>query len=128
MTIEFISSSRISYAAAKSNLVKDLIRSSSFSSARQRAYIDELLRLEEFILEGVHGFASGMHYNHLKYRHPQEWSRIYEELKPDQFREICKREELEEAERKHEEEVRKADEKRWEERARQEWISLGGKP
>jgi|SRR5208337_5394014 len=102
----------ISYSTAKSNFVKDLIRASSFSDVEQRAYIDELLRLERFILKGVHGYAAGMLYDQLKHRYPQEWSKIYEELKPDEFRETRRKEEREKEERKHKEAVRKEDEKK----------------
>ncbi len=127
MTIEFISPP-VSYGTAKSNFVKDLIRASSFSDDEQRAYIDELLTLERFILDGVSGYASGMHFLQLKDRYGLEWLRIYEELKPDELKEMRRKEEQEKEERKHEEAVRKEEERRWEECSRQEWISLGGKP
>ena len=76
--VEFISP-KIDYRQVRSKFVREKIRGSSFSDHKRRAYIDDLVRIERYILTDASGwgFAGAMHYSQLKEKHPKEWSIIY---------------------------------------------------
>ena len=118
---------KINPSRAKSRVIKDLIRGSSFYDSEIRTKIDELLRLEDCIVSGIHGWAHSVLYNYLKSKYPQEWARIYEELKPETFSKIRAKQALWDAEWKQREESEKTEELEREKRAREEWVELGGK-
>ncbi len=94
----------------KSEFIKNLIKERGLKGKGGRGYIHDLLRLEEYILNGPRGFASGMHYHILKGKYRREWEAIYRELKPKEFEEIMQREREEERKRKQEKERRRREE------------------
>ncbi len=98
------------YKNVKSEFIKNLIKERGLKGKGGRGYIHDLLRLEEYILNGPRGFASGMHYHILKGKYRREWEAIYRELKPKEFEEIMQREREEERKRKQEKERRRREE------------------
>jgi hypothetical protein len=50
----------MTYAGAKSELVKNLIRGVSWKDKTRREYVDDLIRLERYILTGPTGFADAL--------------------------------------------------------------------
>lgn len=111
------------YSKIKSNYIKTRIKGRRFS---QREYIDDLTKLEHFILDGVRGFASGMYYSDLKYKYEKEWKAIHEELKPGEFETLRKWEEKERIKDEKRDRKREEAQKRELERSRDDWLGLGG--
>ena len=128
MTDVIISPSGISPGKAKSKVVKDLIKGSSFSDSSVRTRVDELLRIERYILDGVHSYASALLYHHLKGKYPAEWTNIYEELEPSEFQILRREEEKRLKEQERWRETQRKAEKEREERARRDWQAMGGRP
>ncbi len=87
----------------KSKFVKKLI-SQNVEDEERREYINDLINLEWFILNGVHGYASARYYHHLKRKYRKEWEAIYSELNPEKFKEIIAEEQRIEEERRRERE------------------------
>ncbi|RLI76676.1 hypothetical protein DRP05_12480 [Archaeoglobales archaeon] len=114
------------YREVKSEFIKSLIRNTSWRDEERRKYIDELILLERYILEGVKGYASALHYGSLKQRYREEWEKIYSELKPEEFEELMKREEEERKRKKLEDDLRRAEEIKEMERRKREWLEMGG--
>ena len=112
---------------ARSKVIKDLIMGSNFYNPEIRTKVDELLRLEDCIAGGIHGWAHSILYNYLKSKYPQEWAEIYEELKPEPFSKVRAEQEQWEAERRLREEAERAKEFERERRAREQWLKLGGR-
>ena len=110
------------YKEVRSEFIKNLIKERGLKSK----YIDDLIRLEKYILNGPRGFASAMHYHSLKGKYREEWEAIYRELKPDEFERIMQREREEEMRRKQEEERRRKEEQKEMERLKREWLEMGG--
>lgn len=75
----------------KSQFIKKLIEGTSWKNEARRRYIDDLITLEKFILEGPKGFASGILYGALQEKYKREWEIIYKELKPEQFKRLKKK-------------------------------------
>ena len=114
------------YKEVKSEFIRNLIRQTSFRNLREREYIDELIALERFIVDGAESYASALRYHYLKRRYRKEWEAIYKELKPEEFRRIIEREKKEEEEsrrRAEEEKRRKLEE---ELKKKDEWLAIGG--
>lgn len=112
----------------KSTFLRGLIRNASFSNARHRKYVYDLLRLEEYIADGYHGWASAVHYGCLKNQYRYEWEKIYAELKPDQWKELVRKGEQTYVmwlDMKKTIEVNAREE---EEEARRQWLAAGGRP
>jgi len=114
------------YKEAKSQFIKKLIKGTSWRNKARIRYIDDLITLEKFILEGPKGFASGMLYGALQEKYKREWEIIYKELKPEQFKRLMEEERLKEEEfQKKMEQLRKELKER-EERLKREWHEMGG--
>jgi len=111
------------YSKIRSNYIKTRIKGRGFS---QREYIDDLAKLERFILNGVRGFANGMFYHNLKYKYEKEWKAIHEELKPGEFEKIRKWVEKEQVKADKKEREWRAEQKRELEKARTDWLCLDG--
>ena len=89
---------KINPSRAKSKVIKDLIQGSSFYDSEVRTKLDELLRLEDCIVGGIHGWAHSVLYNYLRSKYPREWASIYEELGPEAFSKIRAEQEQRDAE------------------------------
>lgn len=70
------------YSAVKTKYVEQKISETTWEDS---GYIDDLIRLEHFILEGPHSFSEGMFYGKLRSDYPKEWEAIYRELDPKQL-------------------------------------------
>lgn len=127
--VEFISP-EVPYRRVKSDFVKKMIRGSSFADRRRRAYIDDLVRIEDSIQTPASGwgYAGAMHYHQLREKYPKEWSIIYRELKPREFGEMLEHEREEAARRDVEEKREKELKQKQEAQAKSEWLALGGTP
>jgi flagellar biosynthesis GTPase FlhF len=114
------------YKEVKSEFIKNLIRQTSYRDVRGRKYIDELITLERFIVDGVHSWGSALHYRNLKEKYRREWEAIYKELKPEEFKQIIERKEREAEERRREIEEMRRQELEEEMRKKKEWLEMGG--
>lgn len=112
----------------KSQFIKNIIKGQSFDNIELRQYVDDLLRLERSITEGIGGWSEAILVHNLKDRYRKEYEEILKELSPEKY----------EGYTKHEEEIINRQEKRrkgLEERERKKleeekkmWISVGGEP
>lgn len=121
-------SSGVKIGQTKSTFLRGLIRNASFSNTRHRKYVYDLLRLEEYIADGYHGWASAVHYGCLKNRYRCEWEKIYAELKPDERRERGKKGEQTYAMWLDMNKTIDANAREEEEEARRRWLAAGGRP
>lgn len=93
-----------------------------------RSYVDELLTIEKYILDGPGSMNAARGFAHLRSRHPAEFDAIEAELRPDDFR--ARRRELARIalEKTRQEEQARRDRLRREEEDLALWVSLGGLP
>jgi hypothetical protein len=119
----FISLPPKPYSAVKPTCIRQQIAGKSFSN---REYIDDLVRLEDYILERVHSYASALRYRRLRNSHPDEWEKIYSELDPKGFKRVLRLEREQKAKWESLQEVRKREISLAEARAKQDWAALGG--
>jgi len=117
----------MSYREVKSQFIKKLIEGTSWENEARKEYIDSLIKLEGFILHGAGSMAGAMRRGELQKQYPREWETIYNELKPEEFKDLKERErrENEESERRMDEITRESE--RREKRLKQEWLEMGGR-
>lgn len=113
------------YSQIRSSYVRNRIKRSSWT--KDRNYIDQLMKLECYILNGPGCFAGALHYHHLKEKYRSEWEELYQELKPEEFKRLMDREKARKQEwnRKLEETIRRK--KIMDRCLRKDWIAMGGK-
>ena len=111
------------YTKVQSTYIRRLIRQTSWYAEKVRKYIDEVIKLEHYILHGIRGYISGIHYSILKESYRKEWEIICNELRPEEFKNEMRK--GKERERYLEEGTRKWLER--EEEMRKDWIEAGGK-
>jgi len=102
------------------------IKGTSWENEARRRYIDDLITLEKFILEGHKGFASGMLYSALQKKYKREWKIIFKELKPEQFKRLKEEERLRKEEFQKKMEGLRKEQKEREEHLKREWLEMGG--
>ena len=113
------------YKNIKSEFIKNKIKETPWEA---REYIDDLIKIEDFILRGgPHSMAGGYLYHHIKNKYHQEWEIIYKELNPKEYAELIKREKEEKERARKEDEKRMQEEEKELERKRKEWIEMGGR-
>lgn len=122
------SSCRPRVGRTKSTFLRGLIRNTSFSNAKNRGYIYDLLRLEEYITDGYHGWASAVHYRYLKDQYRYEWEKLYAELRSDQWKELVGKGEQTYVMRLDMDKTIKANAREEVEQARRRWLAAGGRP
>ncbi len=112
------------YTDARSTLVKNLIKETEF---KDREKVDQLLELEHFILYGPGGFWSKRYFEDLKEKYSNEYTEMYKELRPEEYRRKLG-EENEERERvEKEKEFWRRKEEQLEREEREDWEDAGGK-
>ena len=113
------------YNQIRSSFIRNHIRGSSWTE--ERNYIDQLVKLEYYILNGPGGFPGSLHYHHLKEKFRSEWAEIYQELKPREFKSVMNREKARKQEwnRRLKETIRQKKIK--DRHLRKEWFAMGGK-
>ena len=113
------------YENIKSEFIRNKIKETSWEA---REYIDDLIKIEDFILRGgPHNWSGAMYYHQLKTNYRREWEIIYEELNPKKYAELIKHEEEEKERERGEDEKRMQEEEKELERKRKEWMEMGGK-
>lgn len=114
------------YAAAKSELVRNLIRGASWKDRVRREHVDDLIEIERYVLTGPTGFADALRAGMLKAKYTRESMIIFEELKPEEYKRFI--EEDEQRRRKIREETERLARERQieEERLKKEWLEMGG--
>lgn len=114
------------YREVESQFVKELIKGTSWKNEPRRQYIDNLIKLEKFILEGPKDFGSGMYYGALKQKYRSEWETLYKELKPEQYKRLKKKERLEKETSQKELQKLRKELRVQEEHLKREWLKIGG--
>lgn len=112
---------KMEYTNIKSKYVKEKIKITNW---KNRDYIDNLLRLEGWIIKAPGDFGSNMYFRLLKSQYEEEYMNILKELNPKQFKVFLadlKSKEKEHQKMKSQFEKELSDEKK-------EWIKAGGKP
>jgi hypothetical protein len=115
------------YRKVKSEFIKRLIEETSWENESQRKYINNLVRLENYILKGTKGKAGAMRYERLKAKHHWEWKRIFQELNPEEFERVKNKQRLEDEKLAQYVEVTMKESVNREKRLKQEWLMMGGK-
>lgn len=116
----------MSYAAAKSELVKNLIRGASWKDRVRREYVDDLIRIERYVLTGPTGFADALYAGMLKAKYSRESMIIFRELKPNEYERFMKEAERRRKKSKEEDERVAKERKIEEEHLKREWLEMGG--
>ena len=115
----------MAYKNIKSEYIRQKLRKTKWKDSE---YIDDLIRLEDCIVNGVQGFAHAMAYSGLKDKYREEWEAIYMELEPERGRIIIERQRKQEEKwKKEEEEYEKKRKKKLEEMLK-DWEEMGGQP
>lgn len=96
-------------------------------SLRNKEYIENLARLEHFILDGVRGMSGSMASHYLKNMYENEYEQILKELKPEEYQKYLKEKEEEKKELIELEREAEMERKEEERRLKKEWIAFGGK-
>lgn len=112
------------YIRTRSIFVRNRIRGSSWTDDRE--YIDRLVKLECYILNGPRCFADALQYRHLKEKYRTEWEKIYQELKPEEFKKLMEREKARNQEWNQKLEEMITRKKITDRCLRKEWIAMGG--
>ena len=116
----------MSYAAAKSTLVKNLIRGANWNDKVRRKYVDDLIRIERYVLTGPTGFADALYAGVLKAKYSRESMIIFRELKPKDYERIMKEAERERKKSREEAERLTKELKIEEDHLKKEWLEMGG--
>ena len=110
------------YTQVQSTYIRRLIRQTSWYAEKVRKHIDEVIKLEHYILHGIRGYISGIHYSILKESYRKEWEIICNELRPEELKnEMRKEKEQEKYVQERKRKALKAEE------MRKDWIEAGGK-
>jgi len=109
------------YSHVKSRFIRNVIKGKHWNLKDQRKYIDDLIAIEDFILNGNHTTYDSLVYSLLKERYAEEFKAIAHELKPEIYTHFVERErselrKLERAEDRVQEELK----------LKQDWINAGG--
>jgi len=113
------------YNIIKSKFVREKIKNASYKKSSD--YIEDLMKIEHYVLGGSFGMCTGYLINSLQKQYPKEWKAIWDELKPGKLQEIKRKEILERQKEKEEEAEDRKQEKIDEEKNKANWIKLGGK-
>lgn len=70
------------YTEVKSTLIKSKIQGANWSEKEE---IDQLIKLEKYILNPPHGWAANLHLHHLKSTFSSEYLELLKELSPDKY-------------------------------------------
>lgn len=103
----------------KSEYVQERLEGCSWEN---REYIEDLLRIERYALEGASGMADGLKSQQIKSEYPRAWEEIHLELNPDKLEERRQRRE----ERRQRREQFRERKRRKLEAAKEYWVELGG--
>lgn len=71
------------YTEVESAFIRGHIIDGNFDDPECRHYVNELVQIESFVQNGVHGFGSGMKRSQLANAYPEEYDIIHEELDPE---------------------------------------------
>lgn len=109
-----------------SGFIRSKVVGRKYGNAAYRSYVQELLRIEYFIRDGVHSMTESYSFHHLKRKYREEYEAIYEEINPEGFKRSLKQEKsfMEEAEKIVEEQAKFQSLE--ESREKVLWLALGG--
>jgi len=111
----------MAYTIIKSRYVKEKIKKTKWEN---RDYIDVLLLLEGWIINGARGFAGNLYFHQLKSKYEKEYIAILKELNPERLKEFLAELKLKEKECG----IAKARRKKELAKEKKDWIKAGGKP
>jgi len=112
----------------KTKYVRDKVKGKSFRNRDDREYIELLITLEHFIIEGPKHMAEGMAWGNYQRQYKEECEAIKDELYPGWRRKEAQHKRRErEKQRKEDEEVEKIIKKQ-DASFKKSWIEAGGKP
>ncbi|NOY78705.1 MAG: hypothetical protein GXO76_12650 [Calditrichaeota bacterium] len=109
------------YSHVKSQFIRNVITGKHWNLKDQRKYIDDLIAIEDFILNGNHTAYDSLVYSLLKERYAEEFKAIAYELKPEIYTHFVESERLEIKKLEHAE-----DSVQEELQLKQDWINAGG--
>lgn len=112
------------YTNIKSNFVKNELKKTSW---KDRAYIDDLMKIERLVFGETFGWPTGYIRNYLKTKYPKQWKAIHLELDPKGYKKAL---ELDQKEKKKtQQEEKKFNKEVDEEQQRQKaaWKRAGGR-
>jgi len=109
------------YSHVKSRFIWNVIKGKRWNLTDQRKYIDDLIALEDFILNGNDNSYDFLIYSLLKERYSEEFKEISLELKPEIYNHFVESEILNI--KKFEKENQRIQK---EQQLKQDWINAGG--
>jgi len=75
----------VQYPDAKADFTREVIQNSNFDDTWCRDYVETLLTLERYIINGPSGWADSKRYSKLRHDHPEEFDILQRELKPEAY-------------------------------------------
>ena len=79
------------YTSSVSPFIIQKIKTTSWSN---RTYINDLLKIRNWIINEPKGFISGQHFWHFRNKYPQEYLALLDEINPEKYQfELIHREE-----------------------------------
>ena len=112
------------YTEAKSNFVKEKIKNSSFENGD---YVDDLLKIEHYVLGGDFGLPTGYIVKELERNYSNEFKLIWQELEPKEYAKLKSREKEEKKKEKKEEEADRRESLREDAEMKRDWLKAGGR-
>jgi hypothetical protein len=112
------------YTEIKSNFIKEKIKKTKWKDSD---YIDDLLKIEYYVLGGESGRFTPYLVERLEKDHPKEFKAIRLELDPSYRARRSKEEDREKAKEKREQARMEREWQKEDERDRKDWIKAGGK-
>ncbi len=109
------------YSHVKSRFIRNVIKGKHWNLKDQRKYIDDLIAIEDFILNGNHTAYDSLVYSLLKERYAEEFKAIAHELKPEIYAHFVESERFEIWRLEH-----TGDRVQEELKLKQDWINAGG--
>lgn len=121
-----LESKSLHYGSVKSEFTKNLIRSASWRDNARRKYIDDLIEIERYVLEGPKGFGDAMRAHMIKEQYRGEYNTIFKELKPREYEQYLRDQERRREELELESERLRKQKEAESKRLRKEWLEIGG--
>jgi len=112
------------YKDIKTEYVRNKVKNLSWNDSE---YIDSLMYLESYVLGEIYGWAGNMKAHSLKNKYEMDYWQILKEINPKKFNKLYKEKIEEKVRYAKEQEQLWLEEQKAEEKAKREWIELGGK-
>jgi hypothetical protein len=114
------------YTAVKSEYIKTKIIGTNWNNKSRRNYLNILIELEDYVLNGAGGWAHAIYIGSLRDHYREEYDKIFKELKPEAYQQQKEQESQAKLESEQFWEKWAKENRAIEERQRKDWLEAGG--